>query len=122
MTISNVLTQMKARNLGPGKHFDGQGLMLVKSRKDAGKWLLRLVVDGKRREMGLGRWPDVSIAEARENASNARRTLRGGADPLAERHKARRNGCLWLTLCKAALRRGKLSLKVMAKLDDGSPL
>lgn len=88
MTISNVLTQMKARNLGPGKHFDGQGLMLVKSRKDAGKWLLRLVVDGRRREMGLGRWPDVSIAEARENASNARKKLRGGTDPVAERRKA----------------------------------
>jgi integrase len=79
---------MKARNLGPGKHFDGQGLMLVKSHKDAGKWMLRLVVDGKRREMGLGRWPDVS-AEARESASEARKTLRNGTDPVAERKKAR---------------------------------
>lgn len=90
MTISNVLTQMKARNLGPGKHFDGQGLMLVKSRKDAGKWMLRIVVEGKRREMGLGRWPDVSIAEARESASQARKKLRGGTDPVAERRKAKR--------------------------------
>lgn len=90
MTISNVLTQMKARNLGPGKHFDGQGLMLVKSRKDAGKWLLRLMVDGKRREMGLGRWPDVSIAEARESASQARKKLRGGNDPVSERQKLKR--------------------------------
>jgi integrase len=47
-------------------------------------------VGGKRREMGLGRWPDVSIAEARENASNARKTLRSGVDPLAERQKAKR--------------------------------
>ena len=66
MTVSHALTQMKAKNLGPSKHFDGQGLMLVKQRKDAGKWILRLVIDGKRREMGLGRWPDVSVAEARE--------------------------------------------------------
>lgn len=90
MTTSNVVTQMKARNLGPGKHFDGQGLMLVKSRKDAGKWMLRLVVEGKRREMGLGRWPDVSIAEARESASRARKTLRTGTDPVAERQKTTR--------------------------------
>jgi hypothetical protein len=90
MTTSNVLTQMKARNLGPGKHFDGQGLMLVKSYKDAGKWMLRLVVEGKRREMGLGRWPDVSIAEARESASRARKTLRTGTDPVAERQKTMR--------------------------------
>jgi len=91
LTISNALNQMKARNLGPGKHFDGQGLMLVKSRKEAGKWILRLVVDGKRREMGLGRWPDVSIAEAREGALQARQKVRSGTDPLSERRQAKRS-------------------------------
>jgi len=35
MTISNVLAKMNVRNLGRGKHFHGQGLMLVKCRKDA---------------------------------------------------------------------------------------
>jgi len=49
MTLLNALTQLKIKNLGPGKHFDGQGLMLVKSRKEAGKWMLRLTVAGKRR-------------------------------------------------------------------------
>ena len=85
MTISHVLTQLKAKNLGAGKHFDGQGLMLIKSRKETGKWILRLVVDGKRREMGLGRWPDVSIAEARAAAAEARQKLRLGIDPVQER-------------------------------------
>ena len=89
MTISHALTQMKAKNLGPGKHFDGQGLMLVKSRKDAGKWILRLVIGGKRREMGLGRWPDVSIAEARDLAVDARRQVRDGRDPVAARQTDR---------------------------------
>lgn len=90
MTLSNALTQMKVRNLGPGKHFDGQGLMLVKSHKDAGKWIVRLVVEGRRREMGLGRWPDVSIAEARERAVTARKELRDGTDPIAARQRAKR--------------------------------
>jgi integrase len=90
VTISNVLTQYKVKNLGPGKHFDGQGLMLVKSRTDAGKWIVRLVVNGKRREMGLGRWPDVSIAEAREGAMLARKSLRSGTDPVAQRQRAKR--------------------------------
>ena len=90
MTISHALTQLKVKNLGAGKHFDGQGLMLVKNRKETGKWILRLVVDGRRREMGLGRWPDVSIAEARESASQARKKLRSGTDPVAERKKAKR--------------------------------
>lgn len=72
LTESNQLSQLKAKNLGPGKYFDGQGLMLVKSSKEKGKWILRIVVDGNRREMGLGRWPDVTIAEARERAVESR--------------------------------------------------
>jgi len=81
---------MRAKNLGPGKHPDGQGLWLVKRNKDAGKWILRVVVSGKRREMGMGRWPDVPIAEARERAATARRTLRDGLDPIHERSKSKR--------------------------------
>lgn len=80
---------MKAKNLGKGKYADGRGLWLVKSRKDAGKWILRIVIDGKRREMGLGPWPDVSIAEARESASEARKKLRQGADPIQDRRAQR---------------------------------
>lgn len=56
----NVLTQMSAKAFDGGKYADGQGLWLVKRDKSFGKWSLRLVVSGKRREMGLGRWPDVS--------------------------------------------------------------
>jgi integrase len=40
--------------------------------------------------MGLGRWPDVSIAEARERAGEARRRVRYGIDPIEEREKLRR--------------------------------
>lgn len=80
---------MKAKNLDKGKYADGRGLWLVKSRKDAGKWILRIVVDGKRREMGLGSWPDVSIAEARESASVARKKLRQGTDPIQDRRTQR---------------------------------
>jgi integrase len=40
--------------------------------------------------MGLGRWPDVSVAEARERAEVARRTVREGKDPLFERAKSKR--------------------------------
>lgn len=87
MVKRNALTAMQANALDQGKYADGQGLWLCKSRKDAGKWMLRLAIDGKRREMGLGRWPDVSIAEARERAAEARRMLRDGIDPILEREK-----------------------------------
>ena len=81
---------MKAKSADKGKYADGQGLWLFKSRRDAGKWILRLVVDGKRREMGLGRWPDVSITEARGRAEDARRQLRDGLDPIEQRAQTRR--------------------------------
>jgi integrase len=41
--------------------------------------------------MGLGRWPDVPIAEARERAAQARRALRDGIDPIIERQKQRQS-------------------------------
>lgn len=83
----HALTFMEAKKFGPGKYADGEGLWLAKSSADAGKWIVRLIVNGKRREMGLGRWPDVSIAEARERAAEARRQLRDGLDPIEERVK-----------------------------------
>lgn len=89
LVLHNALTQMRAKNLGIGKYADGQGLWLIKRSKIAGKWSLRLVVKGKRREMGLGRWPDVSIAEARERSAAARKALRDGLDPIVEREKTR---------------------------------
>jgi len=86
----NVLNQQTARNLAAGKHADGQGLWLVKREKAHGKWILRLAVHGRRREMGLGRWPDTGIAEARANAEAARKLVRAGSDPVAVRRRERR--------------------------------
>ncbi len=83
--LVNALSQMKAKHLPAGKHADGQGLWLVKRSKLSGKWILRLTIDGRRREMGLGPWPDVSIAEARGRAEDARRRVRDGDDPIEQR-------------------------------------
>jgi len=81
----NVLNQMTAKSFQKGKYADGQGLWLVKRNKQHGKWMLRLTIHGDRREMGLGSWPAVSIAEAREIASEARQKVRLGIDPIIER-------------------------------------
>lgn len=83
----HALTFMEAKKLGPGKYADGEGLWLCKSSAESGKWIVRLVITGNRREMGLGRWPDVSISEAREKAAKARRQVRDGFDPITERAK-----------------------------------
>ncbi len=83
--LINALSKLGSVSLPEGKHADGQGLWLVKRSKQTGKWVLRLTMHGRRREMGLGRWPDVSIAEARGKADAARRLCRDGKDPLFER-------------------------------------
>lgn len=92
MVLLNSLNPLKAKNLHEGKYADGQGLWLVKSERARGKWVLRVVIQGKRREMGLGRWPDVSIAEARELAAEARRKTRIGVDPITQRAEGRKKG------------------------------
>jgi integrase len=88
--LHNALSPMKVKHLDSGKFADGRGLWLQKRNKIAGKWFLRIIVNGKRREMGLGSWPDVSIAEARDRAKTARRLVRDGLDPIEERNKNRR--------------------------------
>lgn len=86
---TNALTAIKAKSLGPGKHADGQGLWLWKRDKLHGSWVLRYVLESKRKEMGLGRWPDVSISEAREKASEARRLVRSEISPVETRKRSK---------------------------------
>ena len=68
----------------PGMHFVGgvQGLALQLTAGSGKSWLLRVVIAGKRREMGLGSYPGVSLAQARVKASEAREMIRRGADPI----------------------------------------
>lgn len=82
---SKALTARGIPSLKPGKHVDGEGLTLVLAEAGRGKWVLRVTVDGKRREMGLGAYPAVSLAEARTKASDARRLVRDGQDPIDAR-------------------------------------
>lgn len=99
----NAINGMRARALGPGKYADGQGLWLVKRDQKRGRWFLRVMVAGMRREMGLGRWPDVSIAEARERAASARRQVRDGIDPIEARAKLKYQPQGRMTVSKAIL-------------------
>ena len=64
---------------------DGDGLYLRVAPTGARSWIQRIVVHGKRRTLGLGPFPLVSLAEAREASFELRRTVRRGGDPIAER-------------------------------------
>jgi integrase len=83
------LTAVAVRKLGPGRHADGGGLYLVVDPSGARRWLLRIVAQGKRRDIGLGGAQTVSLADAREKARLLRAIARGGGNPLAERDKNR---------------------------------
>src|SRR5829696_9754121 len=75
--------------LQPGRYADGNGLYLVVEPSGSKRGLLRTVVNGRRRDMGLGGLSLVTLAEAREKALTYRKLAREGGDPLAERRKVR---------------------------------
>ncbi|MCJ2091474.1 integrase arm-type DNA-binding domain-containing protein [Methylobacterium sp. J-072] len=84
-----ALTTVQVRALKhPGRYADGHGLYLVVDPSGAKRWLLRIMVQGRRRDIGLGGVGLISLAEAREKTLAYRKTARGGGDPLAERKKA----------------------------------
>ena len=67
---------------------DGGGLLLEIVPSGAKVWLARVMVAGKRRDMGLGPWPAVTLAQARQKALAARREALEGADPVKARRAA----------------------------------
>ncbi len=90
----------KAKELGalavsrltePGLHFVGgvSGLALQVLQSGARTWVLRATMGSKRRDMGLGGFPDVTLAGAREAARNARALIREGIDPIDKKRAAR---------------------------------
>jgi integrase len=66
----------------PGYYGDGGGLILRVADSGSKVWLFRYKTQGRVREMGLGPIRDVSLAEARESAREARRLRRAGIDPI----------------------------------------
>jgi integrase len=74
----------------PGRYSDGDGLLLVVRESGAKSWLWRGQANGKRRDIGLGTYPDVSLAEARDAAAATRKQLRAGDDPVEAKRVAKK--------------------------------
>ena len=72
----------------PGKYFDGHGLYLLVRPNGSRFWLQRIVIRGKRTELGLGSASLVSLAKARDKAIENRGLAREGGDPLQAKHSA----------------------------------
>lgn len=90
--IADEMTALAVRRLnGPGFHAVGgvQGLHLRISRSGARSWILRATVGSKRRDIGLGSFPTVTLSQARESAREARDAIRRGIDPVEDRRAKR---------------------------------
>lgn len=106
------LTVETVRNAKAGRHSDGDGLYLLVKPTGARSWLLRVVTNGRRRDIGLGAVDltpkskkgeeeatstiplmllrSLSLKQAREKATALRKIAHAGFDPVAERDKDRR--------------------------------
>ena len=65
------------------------GLYLHVNDRGARSWILRVVVGDKRRDMGLGGYPDIGVADARQKAREARLKIEQGIDPILLRKQAK---------------------------------
>ena len=89
--LEKALSATRVRTVSePGRYTDGNGLYLVVEESGAKRWVLRTVVRGKRRDIGLGGLAIVSLAAAREEAARMRKIARANGDPLAERREEQR--------------------------------
>ncbi len=73
----------------PGYHGDGGNLYLQVGPTGAKSWVFRYMLEGKARGMGLGPVHTITLAEARVKATEARKMLLDGIDPLAARDQAK---------------------------------
>lgn len=72
-----------------GLYEDGAGLRLIVTDKGTKRWALRLTINGRRVERGLGIYPDVGLDDAREQAAEMRRAAKQGRDARAEEKQKR---------------------------------
>ena len=79
---------VEVRNISkPGRHAVGgvSGLLLFVKDSGAKSWILRTIVGSKRRNIGLGGFPDVTLAQARDKARKMKELILDGIDPVEER-------------------------------------
>ena len=90
--VAKPLTAIQIKRLTePGYHAVGTvpGLYLQVTSANAKSWVLRIKVGDKRREVGLGSYPEVELAAAWEKAREARQKVEEGVDPVEAKREAR---------------------------------
>lgn len=83
------LTTLQIKNAKPGRYADGKGLYLLVGPTGSKSWVLRVQVDGKRKDYGLGSLDLISLSEAREKAQEWRKVAKAGLNSSAEDKRQR---------------------------------
>lgn len=89
----SLFTAKKVQSLikggSPGRYSDGNGLYLMIPKKGSPYWMLRYTIWKRRRELTLGKHDDITLAEARIAAADARKAILEGLDPIENRKRDR---------------------------------
>jgi Arm DNA-binding domain len=89
------LSAVKVQGLkSPGYYADGGNLYFRVTDRGSRGWIFRFAMGRKTRDMGLGSYPDITLAKARELATECRRMVKGGIDPIEARKDERAAGRL----------------------------
>jgi integrase len=106
-----------SRMTAPGRWAVGgvDGLALLVAESGGRSWVLRVMVGGKRREMGLGGYPTISLADARDAARKQRTVLLGGDDPIEARAERIQTLKAEVAAKKAAQQRASYTLAQAAR-------
>jgi hypothetical protein len=94
-TVGRKAKELSALEVGrlrvPGLHAVGgvAGLHLQVAAGSARTWVLRIVIGDRRRDMGLGGFPDVTLSTARDKARAVRELVEKGIDPILQRQQAK---------------------------------
>ena len=83
----------------PGRHGDGEGLYLNVAASGTKSWVQRIVINEKRRDIGLGSYPAVSLAQARSLAAGNRSAVAEGRDPSPRSGRPRSPPAIPLRQC-----------------------
>jgi integrase len=83
----NLLSPTRLHKLAIGMHSDGGGLYFARKSAHGASWVFRFARQGRTHDLGLGPFPAITLADARELATGLRRKLAHGVDILAERRE-----------------------------------
>ncbi len=84
----NKLTAVKINKATKkGMLADGRGLYLQISQSGSKSWIYRYEVNGKDKSHGLGGYPTISLADARDAADKCRKLRQNGIDPIEQKRK-----------------------------------